>query len=122
MAASITRLRPVARQQGDHIPGLLPIAQWIDCVVLVGGAPQSYTLPTDGTNKGTILRITANAGPIYGNFAAAAAVPVANVVGASSFMLRTDTGSALLAAPSPVPATLSLFSPVDTIVTIEAWS
>jgi hypothetical protein len=125
MAASIRRMVPVTRNQGVQVPGLLPIAQWIDALVLVANAAQSYTLPTDTTQtpnvKGTILRLTANAGPLYINFAGTAAVPGAITNGSSSVMLRTDLGSVMLVVPHSTD-TLSIISPNAAVVTIEAWS
>lgn len=126
MAASIRRLNPVPRQQGIQIPGLIPVAQWIDALVLAANVAQTYTLPIDntqalGARHGTILRITANAGPIYINFAATAIVAVANILGTAPIMLRTDMGPVLLAVPTGA-TTVSIISPGAAIVTVEAWS
>lgn len=122
MAATIRRLVPVPRNQGIQIPGLLPISQWIDALALAAAVAQSYTLPTDAAdNRGDILRITCNAGPIYINFAGTAAVPGAVTNGTASIMLRTDLGPVLLVAPLS-NATLSVFSPSAAVATIEVWS
>lgn len=119
----VTRLQPVPRNQGVQVPGLLPTGTWIDARVLAAGAAESYTLPTDADgNKGIMLRLNSNAGPLYINFNGTAVVPVADVIdGTSSIILRTDLGPVLLAAPHAAD-TLSIFSPSAAIVTIEAWS
>ncbi|SRR6266851_7902113 len=121
MVASIRRIEPVARGPGIQVPGLLPIGEWIDALVLVANTPQSYTLPTDASaRRGPILRITANAGPLYINFQGTAAVPVANLTGTSSIMLRTDLGPMLLVAPN-FGSAMSVICPSAAIVTIEAF-
>lgn len=120
MAATIKRLVPVTRNQGAPIAGLVQAGMWVDAVVLVAGVAQSYTIPGTAPAKGSILRLSANAGPIYANFAGTAAVPVANVLGTSSILLRTDLGPVILAIPDAATA-LSLFCPSAAIITIEAW-
>jgi len=121
----ISRLVPIPRNQGIQIPGVLNTATWIDARVLAAGVAESYTLPTDAqtpAQHATLLRINANAGPIFVNFNGTAAVPGADVTnGTSSIMLRTDLGPVLLAAPHATD-TLSIISPSACIVTIEAWS
>ena len=123
----ITRLVSIPRQQGVQVPGLLNSAQWIDARVLAAGVAENYPLPTDAqtpAQKGTILRFTCNAGPIYVNInGAAAAVPAGDVTdGSASIMLRTDLGSVLMTVPSPRLANISIISPSDAIVTIEVWN
>src|SRR5215467_13516410 len=121
---TINRMVPVTRNQGVQVPGLVPIATWIDCLVLVAGAAQSYTLAQDGQTpkvRGIIYRLTANAGPLYINFNGTAAVPTAKTDGTSSIMVRTDLGPAFLVMPD-FADTLSIISPSAAIVTIEAWA
>ena len=121
---TITRMVPVPRNQGIQVPGLWPVATWIDCLVLVGGAAQSYTLPHDAqtpNQRAMILRLTANAGPLFINFNGTAVVPIAKSDGTSPIMVRTDLGPMLLVAPDFASA-LSVICPSAAIVTIEAWS
>lgn len=101
-------------------------SQWIDSLVLAAGVAENYALPTDAqipAQKGTMFRITSNAGPIYVNWNGTAVIPVADVTtGLSSIILRTDLGPILVMEPSPRPTNLSFISPSDAIVTIEVWN
>jgi hypothetical protein len=120
----IHRLTPVPRNQGVQVPNLWPIATWIDSVVLTGGVASSYVLPVDTATPpatGTILRLTCNSGPIYINLNVVASVPGAHIDGLSSVMCRTDLGPMLLVVPHATD-TLSIFSPSNALLTIEAWS
>lgn len=119
----VSRLTPVPRNQGVQVPGLWPAATWIDARVLAAGVAESYTIPADASgNKGTMLRINSNAGPLYVNFNGTAVVPVGDVNdGTSSIILRTDIGPVLIVAPLST-AVLSMLSPGASIVTLEAWS
>jgi hypothetical protein len=123
MAATIKRLVPVTRNQGVPVQGMIQAGMWIDSLVLAAGVAQAYTLPTDAAgNKGTMLRITANGGPIYVNFAGTAAVPAGVTNGTSSIMLRTDLGPCLLAIPDGINPSMSVISPGAAIATIEVWN
>jgi hypothetical protein len=122
MAATIKRLVPITRNQGVAVPGMFQAGMWIDSLVLVAGAAQAYTLPTDAAgNKGTMLRITANAGPIYVNFVGTATVPAGVTNGGASIMLRTDLGPCLLAIPDSTTS-MSVISPNAAVATIEVWN
>jgi hypothetical protein len=122
MAASIKRILPVVRNQGVPIAGLVQFGQWIDAIALAAGAASAYTLPTDAAgNKGTILRLTCNAGPIYVNFGGTATVPATVTTGLASGMMRTDLGPVLLAVPDAA-VTMSVISPSAGELTIEVWS
>jgi hypothetical protein len=123
MVASIKRIAPITRNQGVPVPGLAQVASWFDAIVLVANVAQAYVLPTDAAgNKGQILRISANAGPLFINFQGAAAVPGANIAdGSSSIILRTDLGPVALAVPDGRP-NMSVISPVGAIVTIEVMN
>lgn len=119
----ISPMVPVPRNQGIQVPGLLPMANWVDCIVLTAGVAGSYTLPTDAQSpaqKGMILRLTSNSGPVYLNFNGAAAVATAKTDGTSSVMLHTDLESLFIVAPS-FSQTLSLICASNAIVTIEVW-
>lgn len=130
MAAStpvIVKLVPIPRQQGVQIPNLLNCAQWVDARVLAAGVAEDYPVPSDAQSpiqKGTILRFTCNAGPIYVNInGGTAAVPAADVTdGTASIMLRTDLGSVLMTVPSPRLANISIISPSAAVLTIEVWN
>lgn len=122
MAASIKRIVPIARNQGVPIAGLVQLAKWTDAIALLAGAAALYTLPTDAAgNKGTILRLTCNAGPIYINFNTTATVPATVTTGLASTMIRTDLGPALIAVPDAA-ASMSVICPSAAELTIEAWS
>lgn len=123
MAASVRRLVPVLRNQGQPVPNLIQLSQWIDSLILAASVAKSYAIPQDPAgNAGRIYRITASAGPIYMNFYATATIPSGDTLtGASSVMLRTDLGPQLLFAPDGI-VTMSLISPAPCIVTIENWS
>lgn len=123
MAASITRIVPILRHQGQPVPNLLQLAQWIDSCLLVSGTAFPYTLPVDAQgNKASVLRITGNGGPIYANFQGVAAVPNANTTnGLSSVMLRTDLGSQMLFVP-PSASPVSFIASMNVLLTIEGWS
>lgn len=122
MAATIKRIVPVTRNQGVPVPGLTQLGQWIDSLVLVAGVAQAYTLPTDSLgNKGRILRLTCNEGPIYINFVTTAVVPGALTDGSAPVMLRTDLGPCIFAVPDNA-VTMSVISPAAGIVTIEVFN
>lgn len=110
-------LRPVTRQQGAQIPGLLPTSRWIDAFALAAGVAEAYTLPA-----GSILRLRANVGPVYANFNGAASVPTDTVDGTASICLQPQLEPVLLTVPEAATA-LSLICPTvgGAVVTIEVW-
>lgn len=124
VAPVISRLVPVPRNQGVQVPAALPAASWCDSKALAGGVAESYTIPVDvNGNRGTLLGINAETGPLYYSFNGTAVVPTADVTnGTSSIMLRTDTGSPFLISVPNWAYTLSLISAAANIVTIEVWS
>jgi hypothetical protein len=122
MAASVRRLVPVLRNQGQPVPNLIQLSEWIDSLILAASTAKNYAMPLDAQNNaGRIYRITATAGPIYLNFYASATIPSGDTTnGSSSVMLRTDLGPQLMFAPDGI-ITMSLISPAPCIVTIENW-
>lgn len=116
MAARITSLVPLPRNQGIAIPDALPAASWCDSLILAGAA-ESYTIKGTAPDRGTILRICATA-VVYYNFNAAAVVPIADTTdGSSAVMLPANTPRIIV---FPVAAeTLSIIGTAT--VTIEAW-
>lgn len=119
VAPVVGRLVPVSRQQGEPVPAALPVATWVDSRILAANVAETYTLPTGGV----FIGLTADVGPLYINFNAAAAVPVADVNdGTSAIMLRTDAGAPFILSPPFRTSTLSMISPVAAIVTIEVWN
>src|SRR5438046_2367642 len=99
--AAIVPIRPISRNAGIQVPGLISSAQWIDILALTANTAQSYTLPTDSAGaKGRILGISATTGPCYINFAGTAVVASTGVTnGTGSAIVRTDLGSVLIAVP-----------------------
>jgi len=121
--AAITPIRPISRNAGIQVPSLVSAAEWVDCLVLTAGTAKSYSLPvdTDG-NKGTILGISATAGPLYINADTTAAVPSIDITdGTSPSILRTDDGFSYLVAVADSGETLSFLCPSNCHVHIEVW-
>lgn len=117
MAARITRLVPLPRNQGVVLPDVLPAASWCDSLVLAGAA-ESYTIKGTKPDRGAILRICATA-VIYYNFNATAVVPIADTTDGSSAVMLPANTPRLLSFPL-TSETLSIIGTAT--VTIEAWS
>lgn len=117
MAARITRLVPLPRNQGVVIPDALPAASWCDSLVLAGAA-ESYTIKGTAPDRGAVIRICSTA-VIYYNFNATAVVPIGDTTdGSSAVMLPANTPRIIV---FPLASeTLSIIGTAT--VTIEAWS
>lgn len=133
MAASVNRFAPVVRGEGKGI--IVPMANWVDNLVLVANVAQTYTLPT-GTNPAgggtqainpppgttvtaTILRVTTNGALVYVNAQTAAAVPAANnILGNGSVPI--PGGSFMFQVPVGV-ASISFIASGAAVISIEAW-
>jgi hypothetical protein len=114
----VGRVVAIPRQQGIQVPAALPAATWVDSRVLAANVAEAYTMPAGGM----IIGINATTGPLYINFNAAAAVPVADVNdGTSSIMLRTDAGSPFLITPPLQTSSMSMICGAACVVTIEVW-
>lgn len=137
MAASVNRFAPVVRGEGKIAPQLIPMANWIDNLVLVANVAQTYTLPTgtdlsgggsEGANPSTppgvlrtatILRVSTNGALVYINAQAAASVPAANnIVGNGSIPIAG--GQYMLQIPVSV-ASVSFIASGAAVISIEAW-
>lgn len=119
---AITRLVPVARQQGTQIPGLLPTADWCDSRVLAANTAEAITPPSAAGARATIFRLNATVGPIYIDFNKTAVVPTGDTTdGSSAIMIHPELQPVLIFAPLSTD-TLSVICGAITTITLEAWS
>jgi hypothetical protein len=120
---TITRLVPLARQQGTQIPSVLPTADWCDSRSLAANTAEAITPPVDADgNKATIFRINASAGPLYINFNATAVIPTTDTTnGTSAIMIHAELAPVIVVAPLATD-TLSIICGANSIVTLEAWN
>lgn len=133
MAASVNRFAPAVRGEGKGL--VVPMAQWVDDIVLGAAVASTYTLPT-GTNPAgggsqavnpppgttvtaSILRISnGTSTPVFVSSQSVASA-AGTLAGAGSIIIPGN-GSLLFAVPGGV-ASISLFSTPGGNVSIEAW-
>lgn len=122
---TVDRIVPLPRNQGVQIPGVVNAANWCDAVVLAANTAESYTLPTDASgNLARIIGITASgSSPLYINFNATAAIPIADTTdGTAPALLRTDQGHSYLISVPAGATDLSIISAAVGVVIIECWN
>lgn len=121
-ALAIDILRPLPRNQGVQIPGLLPAPRWVDGRALAANVAESYTFPTDSAGViGRVFRITTDAA-LWINFHGTAAITASDITdGTASIRLLSHLEPSLIVAP--VGATLvSMIAAATCIVSIEVWA
>ena len=120
-------------RQGQVAPTLLPMAQWVDNIVLLAGANFSYTPPSGpnpdfgvntavpATIKASFFRVTTNGQLVWVSVLGAVGQPTNNnLAGNGSVCIPPAVSSYFFVLP-PNWGTVNFFAPNGAILAIEAW-